>query len=69
MQSNWRTPLIVILAGALIVNFSMGIRHGMGLFLTPMTSDLHMSREAIFAPIFLSPCRKSVLMSRPWRLA
>lgn len=46
MQPNWRTPVVVILAGALIVNFSMGIRHGMGLFLTPMTSDLQMSREA-----------------------
>jgi len=46
MQSNWRTPVIVILAGALVVNFSMGIRHGMGLFLTPMTSEVQMSREA-----------------------
>ena len=45
MQSGWRTPVIVLLAGALVVNFSMGIRHGMGLFLTPMTMDLGMSRE------------------------
>ena len=45
MQSGWRTPVIVLLAGALVVNFSMGIRHGMGLFLTPMTADLGMSRE------------------------
>ena len=46
MQQNWRTPVVVLLAGALAVNFSMGIRHGMGLFLTPMTGDLHLSREA-----------------------
>ena len=46
MQTNWRTPVVVILAGALIVNFSMGIRHGMGLFLLPMTNEVQMSREA-----------------------
>jgi MFS family permease len=46
MNRNWRTPVIVMLAGALVVNFSMGIRHGMGLFLTPMTLEVQMSREA-----------------------
>lgn len=46
MKPDWRTPAVVILAGALIVNFSMGIRHGMGLFLAPMTADLQMTREA-----------------------
>lgn len=46
MDKNWRTPIIVLLAGALIVNFSMGIRHGMGLFLKPMTGDLGFTREA-----------------------
>ena len=46
MDKNWRTPIIVLLAGALIVNFSMGIRHGMGLFLKPMTGDLGLTREA-----------------------
>ena len=45
-NSNWRTPVIVLLAGALVLNFSMGIRHGMGLFLFPMTADVQMSREA-----------------------
>jgi MFS family permease len=43
---DWRTPVVVLFAGALIVNFSMGIRHGMGLFLTPMTQDVGFSREA-----------------------
>lgn len=43
--AGWRTPVVVLLAGALVVNFSMGLRHGMGLFLTPMTVDLAMSRE------------------------
>jgi MFS family permease len=46
MTHNWRTPLVIIVAGALLVNFSMGIRHGMGLFLTPMTADAQMTRQA-----------------------
>ena len=43
---DWRTPLVVLLAGAMVVNISMGVRHGMGLFFTPMTQDLGISREA-----------------------
>ena len=46
MDKNWRTPVVVLLAGALIVNFSMGIRHGMGLFQVPMTGDLGFTRES-----------------------
>jgi MFS family permease len=43
---GWRTPLVILFAGAMVVNMTMGVRHGMGLFLTPMTGDLHLSREA-----------------------
>ena len=46
MEKNWRTPVVVLLAGALIVNFSMGIRHGMGLFQVPLIGDLGFSRES-----------------------
>ena len=46
MEKNWRTPVIVLLAGALIVNFSLGIRHGMGLFQVPLIGDLGFSRES-----------------------
>ena len=45
-KNNWRTPVVVLIAGALIVNFSMGIRHGMGLFQTPITTGVPLSREA-----------------------
>ena len=45
-RPDWRTPVVVLIAAALILNFSMGIRHGMGLFLAPMTSELKLSREA-----------------------
>jgi MFS family permease len=43
---EWRTPIIVLIVGALIVNFSMGIRHGMGLYQLPMTIDVKLTREA-----------------------
>ena len=43
---GWRTPLVVLLAGALVVNMTMGVRHGMGLFLNPVTQELGVSREA-----------------------
>ena len=46
MQKNWRTPVVVLLAGALIVNFSLGIRHGMGLFQLPITGDVGFTRES-----------------------
>jgi len=43
---GWRTPIVVLLAGAMVVNMSMGVRHGMGLFLNPVTQELGVSREA-----------------------
>ena len=35
----------ILLCGALIVTLSMGVRHGFGLWLQPMTSDNHWTRE------------------------
>ena len=42
---HWRTPTVVLVCGGLILTLSMGIRHGFGLFLQPMTADLHWGRE------------------------
>src|SRR5215813_8038531 len=39
--SDWRTPTVVLICGGLILTLGMGIRHGFGLFLQPMTADLH----------------------------
>jgi predicted MFS family arabinose efflux permease len=36
---------VVLVCGGLILTLGMGIRHGFGLFLQPMTSDLHWGRE------------------------
>jgi len=43
--ANWRTPTVVLVCGGLILTLAMGIRHGFGLFLQPITADMHWSRE------------------------
>lgn len=47
-SSHWRPPLAVLICGGAIIMLSLGIRHGFGIFLRPMTVDLQWSR-ATFA--------------------
>ena len=42
---DWRTPTVVLVCSGLVLTLSMGIRHGFGLFLQPMSSDLGWGRE------------------------
>ena len=42
---SWRTRNTVLVCGGLILTLAMGIRHGFGLFLQPMSADLHWGRE------------------------
>jgi predicted MFS family arabinose efflux permease len=42
---TWRTPMVVLVCGGLILTLAMGLRHGFGLFLQPVTTDMHWSRE------------------------
>ena len=42
---GWRTPGVVLICAGLVLTLSMGIRHGFGLFLQPMSSDLGWGRE------------------------
>jgi len=44
-QSNWRTPLAVLICSGLILTLSLGTRHTFGLDLQPMTLDLGWSRQ------------------------
>ncbi len=44
-SAHWRTPAVVLVCGGLILTVGMGIRHGFGLFLQPMSADLHWGRE------------------------
>jgi len=43
--SNWRTPLVVLICGGIILTLSLGTRHSFGLYLQPMTLDLGWSRQ------------------------
>jgi predicted MFS family arabinose efflux permease len=45
---SWRTATVVLVCGSLVLTLGMGLRHGFGLFLLPVTADLHWSR-ATFA--------------------
>jgi MFS family permease len=44
-QSNWRTPLAVLICGGIILTLALGTRHSFGLYLQPMTLDLGWSRQ------------------------
>jgi predicted MFS family arabinose efflux permease len=44
-RADWRTPTVVLIASSLILTLSLGVRHGFGLFLQPMSADLHWGRE------------------------
>jgi MFS family permease len=46
-QSSWRTPLVVLACGCLIMTISFGIRAGFGLFLQPMSVEYGWGREVL----------------------
>jgi MFS family permease len=45
MSTHWRTPLVVLVCGGLLMTLAMGVRHGFGLFLQPMTLAHGWGRE------------------------
>ncbi|MFO1316728.1 MAG: MFS transporter [Burkholderiales bacterium] len=44
-SADWRTPTVVLVCGGMILTLAMGIRHGFGLFLQPISGDLGWGRE------------------------
>lgn len=44
-RADWRTPTVILVCGGLVLTLSLGLRHGFGLFLQPMSADLHWGRE------------------------
>lgn len=48
MTSVWRTSGWVLVGAALILALSLGVRHGFGLFLAPMSADFGWGR-GVFA--------------------
>ena len=53
VKSNWRTPVVVLACGGVILTLSLGVRHNFGLYLQPMTMDLGMGRETFAVAIAL----------------
>ena len=54
MGTAWRTAGWILLGASLILALSLGIRHGFGLFLAPMSSDFGWAARYSPSP---SPCR------------
>src|SRR5262245_28383151 len=52
-QASWRTPLVVLTCGCLIMTISFGIRAGFGLFLQPMSFEYGWGREVFSFSIAL----------------
>ena len=44
-NAAWRTSTVVLVASGIILTLAMGIRHGFGLFLQPISADMHWGRE------------------------
>jgi len=44
-RADWRSPAVVLVCGGMVLTLSMGLRHGFGLFLQPMSADLKWGRE------------------------
>jgi len=44
-NSSWRTPVLVLVCGAIILTLGLGIRASFGLFLQPMSTDLGWGRS------------------------
>jgi predicted MFS family arabinose efflux permease len=42
---DWRTPTVVLLCAGSILTLALGIRHGFGLFLQPISSEMGWGRE------------------------
>lgn len=46
MSANWRKPAIVLFGASMVLTLALGVRHGFGLFLGPMSLDLGWNRES-----------------------
>jgi predicted MFS family arabinose efflux permease len=44
-KTDWRSPTVVLVCGGIILTIAMGIRHGFGLFLQPISHDMGWGRE------------------------
>src|SRR6059036_2378228 len=52
-RTGWRTPVVVLVCGGIILMLALGTRQGFGLFLRPMSMDLGWGREVFSFAIAL----------------
>src|ERR687896_675785 len=50
---RWRTPVVILVCGGIILGLALGTRQSFGLFLRPMSMDLGWGREAFSFAIAL----------------
>jgi predicted MFS family arabinose efflux permease len=46
MSASWRKPVIVLICASTVLAVGLGVRHGFGLFLSPMSLELGWNRES-----------------------
>jgi len=46
VTADWRKPAIVLVGASMVLTLALGVRHGFGLFLGPMSLDLGWNRES-----------------------
>lgn len=46
MSASWRKPVIVLICASAVLAVGLGVRHGFGLFLSPMSLELGWNRES-----------------------
>lgn len=68
-RGGWRSPAVVLGAGALLLAISLGIRHTFGLFLAPMSKDNGWTREVFALAIALQNLAFGVAQPFTGRLA
>ena len=52
-MTRWRTPAVMLAAAATVLSIALGIRHGFGLFLQPMSLEFGWGREVFALAIAL----------------
>jgi MFS family permease len=62
MKRTWKTPLVIVICGGIIMGMAFGIRHVQGLFLLPMTSAHGWTRQQFALAMALQNLAWGLLM-------
>ncbi|MGZ3237492.1 MAG: MFS transporter, partial [Burkholderiaceae bacterium] len=62
MNRTWKTPLVIVICGGIIMGMALGVRHVQGLFLLPMTFAHGWTRQQFALAIALQNLAWGLLM-------